>query len=64
MYTLLELIVDFPVYGNLPSKTQLVGWERAVAQHSAVPQTVLVRNRPSFVDDLLAFESNEYKVLF
>uniref|UniRef100_A0A7I4AFA3 Citrate synthase n=1 Tax=Physcomitrium patens TaxID=3218 RepID=A0A7I4AFA3_PHYPA len=29
------------MYGNLPSKTQLVGWERAVAQHSAVPQTVL-----------------------
>ncbi|KAG0590595.1 hypothetical protein KC19_1G112800 [Ceratodon purpureus] len=29
------------MYGNLPSKVQLADWERAIAQHSAVPETVL-----------------------
>ena len=42
------LIFGFSVYGNLPSKVQLADWERAIAQHSAVPETVLVCNRSSF----------------
>ena len=32
----------FSVYGNLPSENQLADWEFAIAQHSAVPQGVLV----------------------
>ncbi|KAL9244438.1 hypothetical protein vseg_018213 [Gypsophila vaccaria] len=29
------------MYGNLPSKSELAGWEFAVSQHSAVPQGIL-----------------------
>jgi hypothetical protein len=30
------------VFGNLPSENQLADWEFAIAQHSAVPQGILV----------------------
>ena len=30
------------MYGNLPSQSQLADWEFTVAQHSAVPQGILV----------------------
>jgi hypothetical protein len=34
---------SFPeVYGNLPTKDQLSDWEATIAQHSALPEGVLV----------------------
>ena len=32
----------FQVYGNLPTKDQLLHWEATIAQHSALPEGVLV----------------------
>ncbi|RYR27468.1 hypothetical protein Ahy_B01g051499 isoform A [Arachis hypogaea] len=40
-YLISKLIHVSVVYGNLPSENQLLDWEFAVSQHSAVPQGVL-----------------------
>ena len=42
LHCLVDYCAVFPVYGNLPTQSQLASWEFAISQHSAVPQGLLV----------------------
>jgi hypothetical protein len=41
--------LGFAVYGNLPTKVELIDWETTISQHSAVPEGVLVLTRTTLL---------------